>query len=144
MPTVEYRADACKRCRTSEHVRSRWETWRSWALAAGIIAQSWRPSKDHRGYPRPGTRAHETAINALVHIAEKGKQESARVAAASALLDRGWGKPTQPLSGDKDAPPIGLSIEDQRREISERHERSRRLLEEVFAEVSAKEGASKC
>src|SRR5436190_23662894 len=53
----------------------------------------------------------ETAINALVHIAESGKQESARVAAASALLDRGWGKPTQPLSGDKDAPPIGLSIE---------------------------------
>src|SRR5438045_4792440 len=81
-------------------------------------------------------RAHtETAINALVQIAEKGKQESARVAAASALLDRGWGKPTQPISGDKDAPPIGLSIEDQRREISERHERPRRLLDEVFNEI---------
>jgi hypothetical protein len=77
----------------------------------------------------------QTAINALVRIAESGKQESARVAAASALLDRGWGKPTQPLSGDKDAPPIGLSIEDQRREISERHERSRRLLDEVFNEI---------
>src|SRR5207248_11695362 len=78
-------------------------------------------------------RAHTgTAINAHVHIAESGKQESARVAAASALLDRGCGKPTQPLSGDKDAPPIGLSIEDQRREISERHERSRRRLDEVF------------
>ena len=51
----------------------------------------------------------ETAINALVHIAESGKQESARVAAASALLDRGWGKPTQPLSGDDAMPPIGVS-----------------------------------
>src|SRR5438477_330837 len=51
------------------------------------------------------------------------------------LLERGWGKPTQPLSGDKDAPPIGLSIEDQQREISERHERSRRLLDEVFNEI---------
>ena len=50
----------------------------------------------------------------------------------------------EPLDVPKDAPRIGLSIEDQRREISERHERSRRLLEEVFAEVSAKEGASKC
>ena len=40
-----------------------------------------------------------------------------------------------PVSGDKDAPPIGLSIDDQRREISERHERSRRLLEAVFDEV---------
>src|SRR5207248_10062591 len=40
-----------------------------------------------------------TAINALVRIAESGKQESARVAAASALLDRGWGRPTRPLDG---------------------------------------------
>src|SRR5204863_7308561 len=51
----------------------------------------------------------ETAINTLVQIAESGKQESARVAAASALLDRGWGKPTQPLSGDLAMPPIGAS-----------------------------------
>src|SRR5947207_14242510 len=50
-----------------------------------------------------------TAINTLVQIAESGKQESARVAAASALLDRGWGKPTQPLSGDDAMPPIGVS-----------------------------------
>ena len=51
----------------------------------------------------------ETAINALVHIAQKGKQESARVAAASALLDRGWGRPTQPIAGDDDMPPVGIS-----------------------------------
>ena len=75
------------------------------------------------------------AVAKLAHIMEKGKSEQACIAAASALLDRGWGKPTQPLSGDKDAPPIGLSIEDQQREISERHERSRRLLDEVFNEI---------
>src|SRR5204863_7741321 len=51
----------------------------------------------------------ETAINALVRIAESGKQESARVAAASALLDRGWGRPTQPIAGDNDMPPVGIS-----------------------------------
>ena len=50
-----------------------------------------------------------TAINTLVQIAESGKQESARVAAASALLDRGWGKPTQPLSGDDAMPAIGIN-----------------------------------
>jgi hypothetical protein len=31
---------------------------------------------------------------------------AARVAAANSLLDRGWGKPTQPIAGDDDADPI--------------------------------------
>jgi len=30
----------------------------------------------------------------------------ARVSAAQALLDRGWGKPTQPIAGDDEADPI--------------------------------------
>jgi hypothetical protein len=34
--------------------------------------------------------------------------ESARVAAANSLLDRGWGKATQPISGDDDAPAISI------------------------------------
>ena len=74
----------------------------------------------------------ETAINALVHIAQKGKQESARVAAASALLDRGWGKPTQPLSGDKDAPPTGLSIDDQRDGDAQGEQADQREHERAF------------
>ena len=41
-----------------------------------------------------------TAINALVKIATKGKSESARITAAIALLDRGFGKPTQPVESD--------------------------------------------
>jgi hypothetical protein len=35
------------------------------------------------------------ALATLAEIAEKGKSESARVAAAGALLDRGFGKPVQ-------------------------------------------------
>ncbi len=35
------------------------------------------------------------ALNALNLIAQKGKSESARVAAAVALLDRGFGRPKQ-------------------------------------------------
>ena len=48
----------------------------------------------------------EAAIQAFVDIMQRGKSESARVAAAQALLDRGWGKPTQALehSGPGGAP----------------------------------------
>jgi hypothetical protein len=41
-------------------------------------------------------RAHtEIAIKVLAGIAKDGTNESARVSAATALLDRGWGKPPQ-------------------------------------------------
>jgi hypothetical protein len=41
----------------------------------------------------------EVSILALVHIVERGKSESARVAAASALLDRGWGRAPLTVTG---------------------------------------------
>lgn len=37
------------------------------------------------------------ALKALIHVALKGKIESARVAAACALLDRGYGRPKQSI-----------------------------------------------
>lgn len=41
-------------------------------------------------------RAHtSTALGVLVEVAKKGESESARVAAANALLDRAYGKPSQ-------------------------------------------------
>jgi len=47
-------------------------------------------------------RAHtEAAINCLAGIMNKtDAPESARVAAANSLLDRGWGKATQPIGND--------------------------------------------
>lgn len=43
----------------------------------------------------------ENAIATLVRIMENGKAPAAaRVSAASTILDRGWGKPTQPVDGD--------------------------------------------
>ena len=55
------------------------------------------------GEIRELARAHTmTALRALVEIAESGVNESARVAAASALLDRGWGK----ASASVDDPPL--------------------------------------
>src|SRR5215467_2692408 len=49
------------------------------------------------------------AIAALVQIMTEGKSEAARVAAATALLDRGWGKPTQPVAGDDEAGPVRIA-----------------------------------
>ena len=78
----------------------------------------------------------ETALKTLHHIATKGKQESARVAASTALLDRAWGRPTQPLAGDINAPPVGWSVEDRDRALArEREERAAeavRLIDEAF------------
>jgi len=51
-------------------------------------------------------RSHtDMALRTLAGIAEQGDAPpAARVAAATALLDRGWGKPTQPIAGDEDNP----------------------------------------
>jgi hypothetical protein len=51
-------------------------------------------------------RAHTVAaIRALAKIMVQPKAPAAaRVAAAVALLDRGWGKPAQTILGDADAP----------------------------------------
>jgi hypothetical protein len=38
----------------------------------------------------------EVAIQTLSGVAKDGTQEAARVSAAIALLDRGWGRPSQP------------------------------------------------
>jgi hypothetical protein len=46
-------------------------------------------------------RSHtEIALKVLAGIAKDGTNESARVAAAVALLDRGWGKPPQAHTGE--------------------------------------------
>jgi hypothetical protein len=55
-------------------------------------------------------RAHtERAIQVLAGIMDQEKcPPAARVAAAEAILNRGWGKPTQPIAGDEDGAPIRL------------------------------------
>lgn len=51
-------------------------------------------------------RAHtESALNVLAGIMnEPEAQASARVSAAQALLDRGWGKAPQVIAGDQENP----------------------------------------
>jgi hypothetical protein len=50
-------------------------------------------------------RSHtRTALNVLVAVMRNTKATPpARVAAANAILDRGWGKPTQSLGNDESA-----------------------------------------
>ena len=80
-------------------------------------------------------RQHTTlAIDTLVKIADRGKTEMAKIAASNALLDRGWGKPTQPISGDADMPPVAMTVEDQRKAAEERAARAEALIDEAFAE----------
>jgi len=45
------------------------------------------------------------AVETLVTIMrDKDAPPAARVNASNGILDRGWGKPSQPLTGDADAP----------------------------------------
>lgn len=74
----------------------------------------------------------ETAIKTLCRIAERGKQEATRVASATTPLDRGWGRPTQPVAGDDTMPPVALTIEDKQREIAERQPRAMAVLDAAF------------
>jgi hypothetical protein len=56
-------------------------------------------------------RSHtETALNALVGIVNNSTSDQAKVAAANSLLDRGWGKATQPIDGDGDGGPVQLTV----------------------------------
>ena len=78
-------------------------------------------------------RTHtETALNALVAIAQSGESEAARVAAANALLDRGYGRPKQALihTGKDDGP---VQIEN----VS-----AREIIERRIAGLAARSGES--
>jgi hypothetical protein len=48
------------------------------------------------------------AVEILIGIARQSESDAARVAAVKEILDRGHGKPTQPVSGDDTAPPIRM------------------------------------
>ncbi len=65
---------------------------------------SGRPKEDSR--VKELARVHtKSAIETLAEIMINPKEKGApRVAAATALLDRGWGKPTQTIAGDEEKP----------------------------------------
>lgn len=73
-----------------------------------------RATLAHKGTLSELARAHTaTALNTLADISENGESEAARVSAATALLDRGYGRPAQAveLTG-KDGADIEIKIRD--------------------------------
>ncbi len=52
------------------------------------------------------------AIETLTAIMRMGQTEAARVRAAEALLDRGWGRPTPTVGGDYGLPGLQIIISD--------------------------------
>ncbi len=61
-------------------------------------------------------RSHtEAAIKVLAGVMNQKKTPpAARVSAAVALLDRGWGKPTQMIADDPEGEPIEVEVLDDR------------------------------
>lgn len=53
----------------------------------------------------------EEALESLVLIMKAGESESARVSAANAILDRGYGKPSTVISGDEDGGGLKVLID---------------------------------
>ena len=87
-----------------------------------------------RGVPNKATAAVREiaqqytveAVGALAAVMRDATApHAARVSASTALLDRGHGKPTQPVSGDDEMPPVALSIEERRR-------RAREIIDRTF------------
>lgn len=55
-----------------------------------------KATRDQGGTLAELARSHtKTALETLVKVAKTGESEAARVSAATAILDRGYGKPTQ-------------------------------------------------
>jgi hypothetical protein len=50
------------------------------------------------------------AVQTLIGVMERSSSDSARVAAANALLDRGWGKAAQPVTGEEGEGPIQHAV----------------------------------
>jgi hypothetical protein len=67
-----------------------------------------KASADIRSLARSHT---DSAVKTLVGIMGQPKAPpAARVAAASAILDRGWGKPAQAMAGPDGEGPVKLEI----------------------------------
>jgi hypothetical protein len=98
---------------------------RSNQVTARLVNGRWAPGRSGNPGGRPGgvaevrelARTHTAeAIECLLKEMRDGDTSHARIAAANALLDRGWGRPTQPLAGDADNPVVvNITAEEERR-----------------------------
>jgi hypothetical protein len=77
------------------------------------------------------------AVEALAEVMRDATAPpAARVSAATALLDRGHGRPTQPISGDDAMPPMSMTVEEKNAELEARRKRAREIIDAAFAEIA--------
>lgn len=73
--------------------------------------QSGNPGGRPKGLAKVAENARaktDAMLGVLEEVAtDKRAPPAARVAAANSILDRGWGKPSQPIGGADDLPPLG-------------------------------------
>lgn len=65
-----------------------------------------RPKEDPK--LRNAAREHTDAALGVLVAALDDENTKNRITAAQAILDRGYGKPTQPIAGDDEAAPINV------------------------------------
>jgi hypothetical protein len=103
----------------------------------------WAPGQSGNPGGRPGRIAEvrklaqghtAEAVECLLKEMRQGDTSHARISAANALLDRGWGRPTQPLAGDPEEPPIGIELS-----AEERRRRAREEIDKAFPERAREE-----
>lgn len=63
--------------------------------------------KEEREVVQLAREASLRAIGRLIELVENANPKFA-IPAATAVLDRAFGKPTQPISGDDERPPVGV------------------------------------
>jgi uncharacterized protein DUF5681 len=117
------------------------------ACGQGRVAsrRGWAPGQSGNPGGRPGgiaevrelARTHiAEAIERLVKEMNDGETSHARIAAANALLDRGYGKPTQPIGGDPTGVPVEMTVET-------RVALARQAIAEAFREVAREDDDGK-
>lgn len=80
-------------------------------------------------------RSHtETALNVLIEVAQHGQSDAARVSAANAILDRGYGKPRQL---EQEAASQTKAVYDPEKAAKE-HAEFEKLIDEMIADSKAK------
>lgn len=75
-----------------------------------IKGKSGNPGGRHKDTAQIKKLARTHSVAAIQRLADwmASDNPKASVQAAQALLDRGYGKPTQPLAGDEDHPPLKI------------------------------------
>lgn len=86
-----------------------------------VVGRPFEPGKSGNPHGRPklpaelremARAASPDALQALIDVmSDKDAPQSARVSAANSILDRGYGKPAQPIDGDGEGGPVLHNIE---------------------------------